>query len=81
MSRSYRHTPIFGITLAKSEKKDKRIANRCLRRTAKIALNRDDEIIPTIRDVSDVYNFDKDGKLWGGSWEDGKEWKRKAQRK
>jgi hypothetical protein len=32
MSRSYRKTPIRGITTADSEKRDKQLANRRLRR-------------------------------------------------
>ncbi len=35
MSRSFRKTPVFGITTVKSEKQDKRIANRVYRRACR----------------------------------------------
>ena len=57
MSRSYRHCYIFGCTTAKSEKMDKRFANRALRR--KVNMGNYDL---RLRDVSNVYGFDKDGK-------------------
>jgi len=66
MSRSRKKTPIFGITTASSEKRDKRLANRKLRRLTttelRCSLLDEDLILPEIRDVSNVYNFDKDGK-------------------
>jgi hypothetical protein len=66
MSRSRKKTPIFGITTASSEKRDKRLANRKLRRLTttelRCSLYDDDLILPEIRDVSNVYNFEKDGK-------------------
>lgn len=60
MSRSRRKTPITGMTCADSEKRDKRIANRSLRRLIKQHI--EDEIMPIIREVSDVWTHDKDGK-------------------
>ena len=53
MSHSFRYTPIAGHG-AGSEKKDKRVANRCLRRLNKVKLEKDfgTEIFATIRDVS-----------------------------
>jgi hypothetical protein len=62
MARSHRHTPIFGITTSKSEKRDKRIANRRLRRAVLRSILRGSEIMPLLREVSDVWSFDKDGK-------------------
>ena len=64
MSRSYRKTPIFGTTTADSEKKDKRLANRKYRRSVRQLVDEDlnDENIPDIREMSDVWSFDKDGK-------------------
>ena len=64
MARSYRRTPIFGITTSKSEKKDKRLANRRLRRAVRRAMLRDKETLPILREVSDVWNFDKDGRRY-----------------
>lgn len=63
MSHSRRHTPICGNTLARSEKKDKRLANRCWRRIvrARIALGQV-ELLPLQREVSNVWSFAKDGK-------------------
>lgn len=64
MSRSRRKTPICGHTTAVSEKQDKRIANRSFRRTVRQQLgSRDaDAVITDVREVSNVYSFDKDGK-------------------
>jgi hypothetical protein len=62
MARSHRHTPIFGITTSESEKKDKRIANRRLRRAVQRSILRGAEVMPLLREVSDVWGFDKDGK-------------------
>ena len=58
MSRSKRKTPVFGIIAARSEKQDKRLANRKLRRKTRI----DPENAPMLREVSDVWGFAKDGK-------------------
>ena len=62
MARSYRRTPIFGITCSRSEKQDKRIANRRLRHALKQAVDRGDEILPMLRELSDVWSFAKDGR-------------------
>jgi hypothetical protein len=63
MSNSYRKTPIIGTTTADSEKKDKQIANRRLRSKVKQLLKLGDyDWLPTIRDVSNVWDFAKDGK-------------------
>ncbi len=64
MARSYRHTPIFGITTRRSEKQDKRLANRRLRRLVRPALSRGDELLPLLREVSDLWSFDKDGRRY-----------------
>lgn len=66
MSRSYRKTPVSGITCADSEKQDKRIANRRYRRRAQQAVHHEKEIFPLVREVSNVWTFDKDGKVWWG---------------
>jgi hypothetical protein len=57
MSRSRRKTPKAGITTADSEKQDKRLANRDLRRKV-----RQGKLDLRVRDVSNVWSFDKDGK-------------------
>jgi hypothetical protein len=71
MSRSFVRTPITGMTTAVSEKQDKRLANRRLRRSARQRLHEvesgaeaDAVMVPLLRDVSNVYSFDKDGKQW-----------------
>ena len=66
MSRSRRKTPICGHTTAVSEKQDKRIANRCFRRTVRqqLATRDSDSVITTVRAVSSVWSFDKDGKQY-----------------
>jgi len=64
MSRSRRRTPIIGNTCARSEKDDKRRANRTLRTHLRGALVRMDEVLPVLRDVSTTWLFAKDGKHW-----------------
>lgn len=62
MSRSRRKTKVFGITTAKSEKENKREANRKFRRIVKQRVKSDEIDFPKIREVSNVWGFDKDGK-------------------
>jgi hypothetical protein len=38
MSHSFRHTPVIGITTARSDKPGKKIANRKLRQRVRMAL-------------------------------------------
>jgi hypothetical protein len=64
MARSRRRTPIFGITTSRSEKKDKRRANRVLRRTVRQHLPDLPALLPLLRELSNVWSFDKDGKAW-----------------
>lgn len=59
MSRSRRKTPVFGFTTATSEKQDKRLANRRLRRVV-----HQGKLYVRLRDVSNVWSFDKDGKKY-----------------
>ena len=68
MSNSRRKTPIFGHC-GKSEKKDKRLANRKFRRLERKKIKTDDfESIPTdLDEVSNVWSMNKDGK---GYWAD-----------
>lgn len=64
MSRSRKKTAITGNTTARSEKKDKRLANRAMRRLVRSLLDsgEDDTSIPDRRAVRNVWSFDKDGK-------------------
>jgi hypothetical protein len=63
MSRSMRRTPISGMTTAPSEKQDKRLANRRLRRIVRGRLVwQSAEVLPNMREVSDAGSFKKDGK-------------------
>jgi hypothetical protein len=66
MSRSKRRTPVRGITSARSEKQDKRLYNRRYRRVCKQALYADPtrELLPLLREYSNVGAMDKDGKFW-----------------
>lgn len=67
MSRSFRHKPIMGRG-GESDKRDKRLANRALRRLVKEALSDGREILPIPREVADVWNWSKDGKRYGWSF-------------
>lgn len=66
MSRSRKRTPIAGITTAKSEKDDKRLANRRIRSRVKVALasRPEDDLLPTRRELSNPWTMAKDGKIW-----------------
>ena len=54
-----------GITTAKSEKQDKRVYNRRLRHLSKQIMNKyaEPEILPHVRECSDLWNMSKDGKM------------------
>ena len=63
MSRSRIKTPITGIITAKSEKDDKRRANRRNRRTNRVLLRtKGQEALKLKRETSNIWSFDKDGK-------------------
>ena len=65
MSRSMRRTSIRGMTTAPSEKQDKRLANRRLRRIVRCRLVwQAIEVLPDLREVSDAGSFGKDGKTY-----------------
>ena len=65
MTRSYKKTNKGGVTIAKSEKQDKRLANRTLRRITKQILKYDSEaILPILREVSNIWSMAKDGKRY-----------------
>lgn len=66
MSRSKRHTPICGNTLAESEKKDKVMAHRAERRAANQALSADEEC-PDPKEFGNPWSAAKDGRHYFGS--------------
>lgn len=68
MGKSFRKTDIIGNG-GTSDKCSKRIANRVLRHRTKILIGKDPEteILPVVREVSDVWDFNKDGKGWFGN--------------
>jgi hypothetical protein len=67
MSRSFRKTNIIGNG-ASSEKYDKRINNRVLRRAVKHAVFiGEEDIFPIMREVSDKWSMRKDGKCYFGN--------------
>ena len=65
MSRSRRKHPFRAITTAESEKQDKRAYNRGFRHATKQAITADPtgESLPVLREHSDPWSMDKDGKL------------------
>lgn len=62
MSRSKKKTPIIGNAKCRSEKEDKTIANRRLRRAHKQAIDRGADVLPMQNEISKVWSFGKDGK-------------------
>lgn len=66
MSRSRKRTPIGGIAVGRSEKHEKRLANRKARRHARVALaaDSDRDVLPHLREVSNVWTMAKDGKRY-----------------
>ena len=67
MSRSKKKVPINSHTHARSEKQDKRIANRTFRREEKRMLDQWDEhteFHDKVSEVYDVWSMSKDGKHW-----------------
>lgn len=64
MSRSKRKTKMRAITTASSEKKNKQEANRKLRRLVKLHVKKKNTEMPKLREISNVWSFDKDGKAY-----------------
>ena len=64
MSRSKRKTPILPNCTATSEKSEKQKANRKLRRIVKEKLAVPDGELPQKREISDRWNWGKDGKSY-----------------
>lgn len=69
MARSRRKTPIIGIAVCDSEKPWKRGANRKLRCAVRAAMSRGDDVLPELREVSNVWTFGKDGKHYDADLE------------
>lgn len=61
MSRSKRHSPYVPVTCCESEKDDKRLANRRLRRNVREAVRNGAEVFPTMDEIYDHCNGSKDG--------------------
>ncbi|WP_079721738.1 hypothetical protein [Salegentibacter holothuriorum] len=64
MSRSKRKTPILPNCQASSEKSEKQKANRKLRRIVKEKLAVPDEELPHKKEISNIWNWGKDGKTF-----------------
>jgi hypothetical protein len=60
MARSRKRTPISGVTAADSEKDDKRLWHRKMRRKTKHALAADKEP-PVVNEVSNPWDMGKEG--------------------
>ena len=70
MSRSCRRSPVTGFACASSEVFEKRVAARKFRRRTKRAVSRDPDAAPRRMDeVSDPWNWGKDGRVWWGSFD------------
>jgi hypothetical protein len=65
MSRSFRHTPVCGLTCAASEKDDKRRWHRRFRHHSRQRVHQRAEPLP-LRLLSDPWLMAKDGKQWFG---------------
>ena len=70
MSRSEKKNKIRGITTAKSEKENKQEANRKYRRIIKQKVKSNESELPEIREISNVWSFDKDGKKYDAKMTD-----------
>lgn len=68
MARSRKKTPKRGVTMAESEKADKRDAHRKERRRVRVRLatDADPEVLPHSREVTDPWNRAKEGKIYLG---------------
>lgn len=64
MTRSKRKTPVIGNLTAVSEKQDKRINNRRIRRAVKTTIQVDPltETLPEEQELTSQWQMDKDGK-------------------
>jgi len=62
MTRSFKKTPAGGNTCSDSEKQDKQLWYRSLRRKVKQLPAQELETAPNVKEVSDPWLMDKDGK-------------------
>lgn len=65
MSRSYKKNSITGNCSSKSEKKDKQIYNKKLRRNIKQIMKKeevDDWLFPSLNETQNIWLMSKDGK-------------------
>lgn len=76
MARSFKKTPVVGNART-TDKYDKRLANRKLRMHVKSALKKGYELMPELREVSNVWDFSKDGKHWLSNPDIRDKWMRK----
>jgi len=88
MSRSRKHTPIFAMACAKSEKFDKILMHKKIRSKSKQILKDVDDIdpdtiiFPTKDEVMNQWDMAKDGKGYYSPYKEGdKEWYKKGMRK
>ena len=68
MSRSKRKTPITGLTTARSEKREKRLYNRGMRRKTREKLRHIDDaeaiVLPeNLNEIMNVWSMSKDGRM------------------
>jgi len=67
MSRSRRHTPIFGHTIAQSDRPWKRLWHRAYRSRTRQQVRQGQEPLRIgEHEMSNAYNANKDGKHWYG---------------
>ena len=64
MSRSRRKTPISGNTPARSDKEDKRLANKKFRQAERQAIYHEKDPPENPKEVADCWDFNKDGKSY-----------------
>ena len=83
MSRSRKSLPICGVSAATSEKQDKQVWHRRMRRRERQRLggvppaSADDYLTTVVREVSDPWTFVKDGKQYVANPEEAQEVLRK----
>lgn len=70
MSRSFRKTPVFAVTTARSDKVFKMREHRRERRAVKMAVRMDREV-PGSRRFGDPWHGEKDGKVFRWQWKVG----------
>ena len=61
MSKSKKKSPFTTWAISESNKKDKIIANRLFRRISKSNLRKGEEPLYSLKECSDVWNFNSDG--------------------